>query len=120
MLLEKPETLSLQALRQVGRKRQLHLKICGSCGDLERVANALVDRGAQVSLVRAGPLLPGCPTTIWRLVGLKVANSEHMVGGMKEAVIALQVVNHCELSRPDLGKEILSKGNFYERRWTGP
>ena len=37
-----------------------------------------------------------------------------MVGGTKEAAIALQFVNHRELSPPDLGKEILLKGNFYE------
>ena len=37
-----------------------------------------------------------------------------MVGGRKEAAIALQFVNHRELSCPDLGKEILLKGNFCE------
>ena len=37
-----------------------------------------------------------------------------MVGGTKEAAIGLQFVNHRELSRPDLGKEILLHGRFYE------
>ena len=35
-----------------------------------------------------------------------------MVGGTKEAEIALQLVNHGELSPPDVGKEIPLKGNF--------
>ena len=35
-------------------------------------------------------------------------------GGTKEAAIGLQFVNHRELSRPDLGKEILLHGSFYE------
>ena len=37
-----------------------------------------------------------------------------MVGGTREAGIELQFVNHRELSRPDLGKEILLQGGFYE------
>ena len=37
-----------------------------------------------------------------------------MVGGTKEAAIGLQFVNHRELSRPDLGKEILLHGRIYE------
>ena len=37
-----------------------------------------------------------------------------MVGGTKEAAIGLQFVKHRELSRPDLGKEILLHGSFYE------
>ena len=47
-------------------------------------------------------------------VRLKVANGQYMVGGTKEAAIGLQFVNHRELSRPDLGKEILLHGSFYE------
>ena len=39
-----------------------------------------------------------------------------MVGGMKEAEVALQFVNHRELSRPELGKEILLKGKSYKAR----
>ena len=37
-----------------------------------------------------------------------------MVGGMKKATIGLQFVNHRGLSRPDLGKEVLLQGCFYE------
>ena len=37
-----------------------------------------------------------------------------MVGGTKEAEMALQFVNHGELSRSDLGKEFVLKGKFYE------
>ena len=44
----------------------------------------------------------------------EVANGQYMVGGTKEAAIGLQFVNHRELSRPDLGKEILLHGSFYE------
>ena len=73
-----------------------------------------VDTGAQVSLVKAGLLLPECLTASRRPVSLKVANSQYLVGGTKETEIVLQFVNHCDLSRPDLGKEILLKGNLYE------
>ena len=54
---------------------------------------------------------------------MQVANGLYMVGGTTEAEIALQFVNHRELSRPerdllalppDLGKEISLRGNFYE------
>ena len=61
-LLERPEILSLQAVRRVGRERQIHLKICALCGEVERVFNLLVDTGAQVSLVKARLLLPECLT----------------------------------------------------------
>ena len=37
-----------------------------------------------------------------------------MVGGTKEAGIALLFLNHREMSCPDLGKEIPLKGRFYE------
>ena len=37
-----------------------------------------------------------------------------MVGGTRGAAIGLQFVNHRELSRPDLGKEILLQGRFYK------
>ena len=74
----------------------------------------LVDTGAQVSLVKAGLLPPECLTDSRKPVRLKVANGQYMVGGTKEAAIGLQFVNHRELSRPDLGKEILLHGSFYE------
>ena len=113
-LLERPEILSLHAVRRVGRERQLHLKVRALCGEVEKVFDVLVDTGGQVSLVKAGLLPPECLTDSRRPVRLKVANGQYMVGGTREAAIGLQFVNHCELSRPDLGKEILLQGRFYE------
>ena len=113
-LLERPEILSLHAMRRVGRERQLHLKVRALCGEVEKVFDVLVDTGAQVSLVKAGLLPPECLTDSRKPVRLKVANGQYMVGGTKEAAIGLQFVNHRELSRPDLGKEILLHGRFYE------
>ena len=113
-LLERPEILSLHAVRRVGRERQLHLKICALCGEVEKVFHVLVHTGAQVSLVKAGLLPPECLTDSRRPVRLKVANSQYMVGGTKEAAIGLQFVNHRELSCSDLGKEILLQGRFFE------
>ena len=113
-LLERPEILSLHAVRRVGRERQLHLKVRALCGEVEKIFDVLVDTGAQVSLVKAGLLPPECLTDSRKPVRLKVANGQYMVGGTKEATIGLQFVNHRELSRPDLGKEILLHGSFYE------
>ena len=113
-LLERLEILSLHAVHGVGRERQLHLKVHALCGGVEKVFNVLVDTGPLVSLVKAGLLRPECLTTSRRPVRLKVANGQYMVGGTKEADIALQYVNHRELIRPDLGKELLLKGNLYE------
>ena len=59
-LLERPEILSLHAVRRVGRERQLHLKVRALCGEVEEVFYVLVDTGAQVSLVKAGLLPPEC------------------------------------------------------------
>ena len=81
---------------------------------MEKVFDVLVDTGAQVSLVKAGLLPPECLTDSRKPVRLKVANGQYMVGGTKEAAIGLQFVNHRELSRPDLSKEILLQGRFYE------
>ena len=113
-LLERPEILSLHAVRRVGRERQWHLKVRALCGEVEKVFDVLVDTGAQVSLVKAGLLPPDCLTDSRKPVRLKVANGQYMVGGTKEAAVGLQFVNHRELSRPDLGKEILLQGRFYE------
>ena len=113
-LLERPEILSLHGVRRVGRERQLHLKIRALCGEVEKVFDVLVDTGAQVSLVKAGLLPPECLTDSRKPVRLKVGNGQYRVGGTKEAAIGLQFVNHRELSRPDLGKEILLQGRFYE------
>ena len=92
-LLEQPEILSLHAVRRVGRERQLHLKVLALCGEVEKVFNVLVDRGAQVSLVKAGLLPPECLTDSRRPVRLKVAKGQYMGGGMREAAIGLQLVN---------------------------
>ena len=101
-------------MRRVGRERQLHLKVRALCGEVEKVFDVLVDTGAQVSLVKAGLIPPECLTDSRKPLRLKVANGQYMVGGTKEAAIGLQFVNHRELSRPDLGKEILLHGRFYE------
>ena len=112
--LERPEILSLRAVCRVGRERQLHLRTRALCGQVEKVFDVLVDTGAQVSLFKAGLLPPECLATSRRPVRLKVANGQYMVGEAKETEIALQFLNHRELSRHDLGKEILLKGNLYE------
>ena len=101
-------------MRRVGRERKSHLKVRALCGEVGKVFDVLVDTAAQVSLVKAGLLPPECLTDSQKPVRLKVTNSQYMVGGTKEAAIGLQFVNHCELSRPDLGKEILLQGCFYE------
>ena len=113
-LLERPEILSLHAVRRVGRERQLHLKVRALCGEVEKVFDVLVDTGAQVSLVKAGLLPPECLADSRKPLRLMVANGQYMVGGTKEAAIGLQFVNHRELSRPELCKEILLQGRFYE------
>ena len=84
-LLERPEILSLHAVRRVGRERQLHLKVRALCGEVETVFDVLVDTGAEVSLVKAGLLPPECLTDSQKPVRLKVANGQYMVGGTKEA-----------------------------------
>ena len=101
-------------MRRVGRQRQLHLKIRALCREVERVFKVLVDTGSEVSVVKAGLLPLECLTASRRPVRLRVANGKYLVGGTKEAQIALQFVNHYELRRPDLGKEILVKGKLYE------
>ena len=111
---EEPEILSLHAVRRFGRERQPHLKICALFGEVEGVFNVLVDTGAQVSLVKARLLPPECLTASRRPLRLEVANGQYMVGGTREAEIALQFVDHRELSPPDLGKEIPLKGKSYE------
>ena len=113
-LLERPEILRLHAVRRAGREWQLHLQIRALCGEVEWVFNLLVDTDAQVSLVKIGLFPLECLTTGHRPLRLKVANGQYMEGGTRKAQIALQFVNHPELSRPDLGKKILLKGKFYE------
>ena len=76
--------------------------------------SVLLETGAKVSVVKAGLLPQECLITSRRPIRLKVANGQYMVGGKKEVEVALQLVNHHELGRPDLGKKILLKGKFYE------
>ena len=78
-----------------------------------------VHTGAHVSLVKAALLLPECLTASRRPVRLKEANGQYMVGGTEKAEIALQFENHPELSRPNLGKEMLLRGRSMTPRWTG-
>ena len=111
--------MSLHAVRRVGRKRQLHVKIHALCGGVQRVCNVLVDTGAQVSVAGAGLLPRESLTTGRRPVRLKVGNGQYMVGGMRGAEIALQFVNDCELSCPNLGTEILLKTNLYDAQNIG-
>ena len=82
--------------------------------EVERVFDVLVDTGAQESLVKAALHPPECLTASQRPVRLKVANGQYMVGGTKKAQIVLHFLNHRQLSRQDLGKEILLKSKFYE------
>ena len=86
-LLERPDILSLHAVRRVGRERQLHLKVRALCGEVEKVFDVLVDTGAQVNLVKACLLPPECLTDSRKPVRLKVANGQYMVGGTREAAI---------------------------------
>ena len=92
----------------------MHLKVRALCGEVEKVFDVLVDTGAQVSLVKAGLLPPECLIDSRRPVRLKVANGQYMVESTKRAAIGLQFVNHRELSRPDLGKEVLLQARFYK------
>ena len=54
-LLERPEILSLHAVRRVGRERQLHLKVRALCGEVEKVFDVLVDTGAPSQLGQGWP-----------------------------------------------------------------
>ena len=108
-LLERPEILNLHAVRRVGRERQLHLKVCALCGEVEKVFDVLVDTGAQVSLVKAGLLPSECLTDSQKPVRLKVANSQYMVGGTKE--VGMQIRSEFNLNSPN-SLRIRSKREF--------
>ena len=90
------------------------MNIRALCGEVERVFEVLDDTGAQVSLVMAGLLSPVCLTAGRGPVRPKVPNGQYNLGRTREAEIVLQFVNHRGPRRPDLGKEILLKGKFYE------
>ena len=57
-ILMSPANVGLHVIRQVGKHRQLHLRVRGvsSAGD-ERIFDIMVDASAQVSLVRKGLLI---------------------------------------------------------------
>ena len=80
-----PDVLELHVVRVVhtphGDERQLHLKVRVRCGQEELVVDALVDTGAQVSLVRRGLFKEESLHPSRRPVRLKVANGEIMGGG---------------------------------------
>ena len=114
MLLRKPEILGLHVVRQVGREKQLHLKVRVTVGNVELVLDVLIDTGAQVSLVRTGLLPCESLQRSGRPVRLKVANGQYMSGGTREAMLALDFIQHKELSHPDLGCPISLEGLFYE------
>ena len=112
-----PDVLELHAVRVVhtpqGDERQLHLKVRVRCGQEELVVDALVDTGAQVSLVRRGLFKEESLQPSRRTVCLKVANGEIMGGGTHEATISIRFWEHERLNRPDLAKRSTLSGNFY-------
>ena len=68
-LFERPEILSLHAVRQLGPERQLHLKIPALCVEAERVFNVLVDTGSRVSLVKAACFRQSVLPQVWEPSG---------------------------------------------------
>ena len=100
-LLGRPEILSLHAVRRVGRERQLHLKVRALCGEVAKVFDVLVDRGAQVSLVKAGLLPPECLTDSRIPVRLKVANGQYMVGLYTAIKKVRKGCSVCQACNPD-------------------
>ena len=100
-LLERPEILSLHAVRRIGRERQLHLKVRALCGEVEKVFDVLVDTGAQVSLVKAGLLPAECLTDSRKPVRLKVANGQYMVGLYTAIKKVRKGCSVCQACNPD-------------------
>ena len=107
--------LKLHAIRQVGKHRQLHLRVPGetSAGQV-RIFEILADTRAQVSLVRRGLLSSRFLRRSAAPVTLRKANGEIMEGALDEARISVEFVRHEQLSRPDLGLKQRIKGLFYE------
>ena len=103
--------LKLHVIRQVGKHRQLHLRVPGvsSAGE-ERIFHIRWDTGVRVSLVRRGLLTSGSPRRSAATVTLRVANGEIMEGRLDEAQISLEFVRHGQLSRPDLVTNTRSRG----------
>ena len=112
-----PDVLELHAVRVVhtpqSDERQLHLKVRVRCGQEELVVDVLVDKGAQVSLVRRELFKEEFLQPSRRPVRLKVANGEIMADGTHEATISMEFWEDECLNRPDLAKRSTLSGNFY-------
>ena len=78
------------ALRKWAGYIALHpVTVCTDHQSLQLWHKGHVDTGGQVGLVKAGLLPPECLTDSQKPVRLKVANSQYMVGGTKEAATAV-------------------------------
>ena len=112
-----PDVLEVHAVRvdhtPHGDERQLHLKVRVRCRQEELVVDALVDTGADVSLVRRGLFKEESLQPSREPVRLKVAIGEIMGGGTHEATISMEFWEHERLNRPDLAKRSTLAGNFY-------
>ena len=109
-----PEILGLHVVRQIGREKQLHVKVRVSTGGRELVLGVLVDTAGEVSLVKTGLLPRESLRPSQRPVRLKVATGQYMSGGTREAMLILDFIHHEEFNRPDLGQPISLEGLFYE------
>ena len=111
-----PDVLESHAVRVVhtphGNERQLPLKVRVRCGQEELVVDALVDTGAQVSLVWRGLFKQESLQPSRRPVRLKVANGQIMGGGTHEATISMEFREHERLNSPDFAKRSTPSGNF--------
>ena len=107
-----PDVLELHAVRVVhtpqGDERQLHLKVRVRWGQEELVVDVLVERGAQVRVVRRGLFKEESLQPSSGPVRLKVANGEIMGGGTHEATISMEFWEHERLNRPDLAKRSIT------------
>ena len=114
-ILMNPAILELHAIHQVGKHRQLHLRVrrVSSAGE-ESIFEILVDAGGQVSLVRRGLLSSRLLRRSAAPVTLRLANGKIMEGGYGEAAISPEFVRNEQLLRPDLGQEHQIKELFYE------
>ena len=85
-----PAILEMHVIRQVGKHRQLHLRVCrvSSAGE-ERIFKILVDAGGQVSLLRRALLSSRSLQASTVLGTLRVANGEIMEGVLNDTEISL-------------------------------
>ena len=114
-ILMNPTILKLHAIRQVGKHRQLHLRVRGvSSAGKEGIFQILVDTGAQVSLVRRGLVSSRSLRRSAAPVTLRVANGEISEDGLNGAQISLEFIRQEQLSRSDLAHKHHIKGLFQE------